>query len=208
MKKPISMVVLLGLVVLVSAACIPIRIEQSITVDRSIDLLPDLDEMPAGFYLDGDIGQLASNKELSRIFADDNGALAMFEELGRQGGWFVDYASAQKHLFGRQNDNLSIAVIVFDEEQGAQRYVDGAMKRETLRKKIVEPPIELSVPQLGDKSLLFLMDMPGDTLPQSRYTLFVSQKNIVFAIDAVSIRNGGDVDQMISIASKMLDKVE
>lgn len=198
------LLVLLLITLLLSTACASIQPVQSMTVDESIQLLPELDEMPAGFYLNGEVSRLLSNEELAQTFRDEEDALATFNELGRQGGWYVDYTSAQRHLFGKQNHRLAISVIVFNDEEGAQEYTDEAMKRETTRKGKQQRPYELSMPPLGDRSTLFVMEIPDDALPGSKYALFTSRRNIVLAVEAQSLKDSGDVDQMIDLASQIL----
>lgn len=190
------------------ATSAPASVGRTVTLSESVGLLPSLAEMPTGFYLDGEASALSSNDQVAEGFADTDAAMAMLEEVGRLGGWSSRFRNTQFTLFGGGNANIDVSVLVFADPEGAQRYVDEAPLRVGRRAVVKGKPVTISAPILGDGSVLFKVDVTEDESTRSEYEMWVRRGNVVLVIEGKAMQNMGNVDQLLEVAQRILDRME
>jgi len=171
-------------------------------------LLPTLDEMPVGYYRDGEPSESLSNEDVATVFEDPDTILALLEEVGRQGGMYSSFANAQFTPFAGGNGRINATVLIFDDAAGADQYLASGMDREMLLTEKPEAVHALSGPKLGDNSILYVEDTTNEETKISEYSLWVRHGNAVLIFEAKGLRNVGNVDQVIDVANRVLSRLK
>jgi hypothetical protein len=177
----------------------------SVSLEDAKLLLPVLSEMPTGFSRDVEPQVASSNEDIAAQY-DDSEAFLKFlnDEIGRQGGAYVQYTNSQYSPFVGGNSYVGASVLIMADAAGADLYLTNAMERELERSNEVEAVYRVSAPTLGDHSLLLKIDRTNGDTKLSNYSLWVRINNAILIVDAGGMRNGGNVDQLIDIARVVL----
>ena len=171
-------------------------------------LLPTLDEMPVGYYQDGEPSESSSNEDVAAVYDDSDAILALLQEVGRQGGMYSAFTNSQFTPFAGGNGRINTTVLIFDDAAGADQYLASGMDREMLRTEKPEAVHALSGPKLGDNSILYVEDTTNEETKVSEYSLWVRHGNAVLFFEAKGLRNVGNVDQIIDVARRVLSRLE
>ena len=174
----------------------------AVTVEDAALLLPVLSELPTGFFQTGEPQPALSNQDIAAQF-DDPAAFLTFldEEIGRQGGFYVQFDNSQFSPLAGGNGRISASVLVMEDAAGADLYLSAAMERELERSDDAEAVYRLSAPRLGDNSVLYKVDATNNNTQASEYSLWVRVNNAILSLDGYAMRNMGDVDQLLIVAA-------
>lgn len=178
------------------------------TLEDGARLLPTLDEMPVGYYQDGEPSESSSNEDVAAVYEDPDAMLALLEEVGRQGGMYSSFTNAQFTPFTGGNGRINATVLIFDDPAGADQYLAGGMDREMLRIEKPEAVHLLSGPKLGDNSVLYVENSTNEQTEISEYSLWVRHGNAVIIFGARGLRNVGNINQLLEVANRVLSRLE
>lgn len=177
----------------------------ALTVEDAALLLVVLSEMPTGFFQTGEPQPVSSNQDIAAEYHDPAAFLTFLdEEIGRQGGFYVQFGNGQYAPLAGGNGSINAIVLVMSDAAGADRYLSGAMERELKRSDEAEAVYRLSAPRLGDNSVLYKVDATDNDTQVSNYSLWVRVNNVVLSLDGYAMRNLGDVDQLLTVARTIL----
>lgn len=176
-----------------------------VTLEDAALLLPVLSEMPTGFTQSGEPSQSNSNEDIAAQY-DDPGAFLKYleEEVGRQGGVYVEFTNSQFAPFAGGNSYIAASVLVMADGDGAELYLTSAMERELERTDAAEAVYRIAAPTLGDNSILYKVDVTENNSQYSEYSLWMRAGNAIVIFDARAPRNMGNVDQLLALARTVL----
>ena len=190
---------------LVENSAAPAEPLPDMTVEDATQLLPVLSEMPVGFVQNGTPTPLSSNEQVAAQYEDPTAFLTFLdEEVGRLGGVYVQFGNSQYAPFAGGNGSIRASVLVMEDAEGADLYLQGAMERELERSDDAQAVYRVSAPRLGDNSILYKLDTAENNAQFSEYSLWVRVNNALLTIDGRATRNMGNVDQLLTIARTIL----
>lgn len=187
----------------VEQASLPTPIAEEVTIENLADFLPALSDMPNGFKLIKE-GAGSSNEELAESWPDPAAALEQFEKSGRLGSYNRDFQAAGLPLFG--NARLSLSVVLFDSEQGAEDAMPLYRERDLAQidKGEVDSVHEMSIPILGQsRDAYVLSKAPTDESSMNgldAHNITFRKGDVLAFVHATSLANVGDIDQLLELA--------